>query len=270
MSGRARRTSSGAYLHTDHRANHVIYPGDEEVLERFLGQQYGGLQHKRRNAHSSNSEDALTWSCFRCLANVQNEVRHAALAQLWDLAYDGKRALPSGVRDGRIEVGRTFGDIEKTEVDASIEGPGALVFIEAKLYEGISQAKPPGKPHNQIQRKLRVGAREAAGRDFYFIILDIAPPEKLRELYPRGQRISLDAASTSQSEGFRSKWLTAWWYSRYRNGRRGSTKPLRQLLEEPPSIPGADAAQIARNIGWLTWADVFKVVLRAALEAHAR
>jgi len=39
------------------------------------------------------------------------------------------------------------------------------------------------------------------------------------------------------------------------------------LTEVFKDIPGANIASIARNMGWLTWADVYKVVLRAVI-AH--
>jgi hypothetical protein len=154
---------------------------------------------------------------------------------------------------------------EETEVDASIEGDQVLVFMEAKLYSPMSPADPANrKLHDQIVRKLRIGLKEAkrSRKDFYFILLDIAPKEALRCLKPRA---SLSEAKKKASSGFASKWLTAYWFSRYR-GVRGSVSPLRELLED---IPGAEAKTIARNMGWLTW-DVFKVVLRAVISSMHR
>jgi hypothetical protein len=40
-----------------------------------------------KNAYSSNSEDALTWSCFDTLTNVSQTRRALALEELWELAY---------------------------------------------------------------------------------------------------------------------------------------------------------------------------------------
>ena len=75
-------------------------------------------------------------------------------------------------------IGKKYGDKgEETEVDASIEGERVLVFIEAKQYSPMSMADPDNrKPHDQIARKIRVGVKEAqySGKEFYFIILDIA------------------------------------------------------------------------------------------------
>jgi len=41
-----------------------------------------------------------------------------------------------------------------------------------------------------------------------------------------------------------------------------SVSPLREVLKD---IPGVDAKHVAGNMGWLTWADVFKAVLRAVI-----
>src|SRR5207248_212978 len=104
------------------------------------------------------------------------------------LAFDDKPA-PAGFLDGKICIGKRYGeDKEETEVDASIEGDQVLVFMEAKLYAPMSPADPANrKPHDQIARKLRIGLKEAkrSRKDFYFIIVDIAPKEALRRLKPR-------------------------------------------------------------------------------------
>jgi hypothetical protein len=153
---------------------------------------------------------------------------------------------------------------EETEVDASIEGEGVLVFIEAKLYSPMSMADPANrKPHDQLARKLRVGVKAAqrSGARFYFIILDIAPKEVLRRLKP-GARLA--EATQKGRGGFASKWQTAYWFSRYK-GSGGSVTPLRQILSD---ISGADAKTVATNMGWLTWSDVYKALLRAVLASR--
>jgi hypothetical protein len=55
-----------------------------------------------------------------------------------------------------------------------------------------------GKPHDQIARKLRVGLKEAQRlkKNFYFIILDIAPKEILRALKPRASLTDAKGGST--------------------------------------------------------------------------
>ncbi|MDD4748029.1 MAG: hypothetical protein PHW19_12185 [Salinivirgaceae bacterium] len=53
----------------DYRRNHAIIPGREKALEDFLKQDYKGMRHKWKNGISSNSEDALTWSCFEVISN---------------------------------------------------------------------------------------------------------------------------------------------------------------------------------------------------------
>lgn len=264
-SGSTGRRKSGAYVYDDYRKNHVIWPGQASKLEDFIHQTYKGRHLKSKPAHSSHSEDALTWSCFDCLRQVKPEPRERALEELWELAYDGA-PIPSGVRHGTIFVGKQYPNSTspETEVDASIEGPGVLVFIEAKLYSTISQAELPAKPYNQLERKLLVGARDALAsqRDFFFIVLDLAPPQILRKM---NSGASINSARTSKAHGFASKWLTAYWFDRYKRARRGSTSSLRELLGRAPAVDGADPAQLARNLGWLTWADLFKIVLRAVV-----
>jgi hypothetical protein len=250
------------YPKGQHQGNHVIWPGREGALEKFVHQSYGGLgKHKLANAHSAHSEDALTWSCFDCLAQVKQPIQEQALREMWKLAYDGA-ALPKGLSPAKIHVGHTYGTGRlKTEVDASIEGPGVLVFIEAKLYSPMSQSEPPVKPFNQIARKLQIGVQQAlaTNRDFCFILLDLAPGHMLRTLRPG---VSLDEATTARGGGFKNKWLTAYWFDRYKSARGGSLTPIRQVLKE---LPDADLARVTKNMGWLTWADLFKVVLRAVV-----
>jgi hypothetical protein len=61
--------------------------------------------------------------------------------------------------------------------------------------------------------------------------------------------------------GFRAKWRTAYFFCRYSGAR---VTPLTKVLKD---IPGADARAAAANMGWLTWSDVFKTVLRATIAA---
>jgi len=76
-------------IYENYKRNHVILPGREEALELFLTQDYKGMQHKLKNAVSSNSEDALTWSCFDVLANYPSLDKAAALDEVGarDSAY---------------------------------------------------------------------------------------------------------------------------------------------------------------------------------------
>lgn len=258
----SKSSASGAIVYTDYRENFVIWPGRETALHEFVNQTYAGQRHKLRHTKSSNSEDALTWSCFDALNCLTGAPRHDALAHLWALAFEESPA-PPGFLSGTIIIGKRYGEKkEETEVDASVEGDGVLVFIEAKLYSPMSLADEDNrKPHDQIARKLRVGLKEAerSGKAFYFIILDIAPKEILRRLKPGA---SLADAKETKRGGFASKWLTAYWFSRYKGG--ASVTPLKEILTD---MPTADARMMARNMGWLTWSDVYKVVLRAAIAA---
>ncbi len=85
--------------------------------------------------------------------------------------------------DIKIIVGKDYtskSTKEVTEIDASIEAPGILIFIEGKLYCSLSPADPPKKPHDQIAKKLRVGLDSLTdGQAFFFVFLDIAPVDKM-------------------------------------------------------------------------------------------
>jgi hypothetical protein len=258
-------------VYKNYRDNFAIWPGSEAELNKFVNQRYGRRRHKLLHTKSSNSEDALTWSCFDALKQLNETARASALAGLWSLAFDDN-AAPAGFTGGEIFVGKKYGRKgDETEVDASIEGDGVLVFIEAKLYSSMSLKDDPKindpkrsdfKKYDQIAKKLRVGVKEAqrSGKKFYFVILDIAPKEALRRLAPHAK---LATAERKGREGFSSKWKTAYWFSRYK-GARGGVSPLREVLKD---IPGAHANAIARNMGWLTWPDVYKAVLRAVISA---
>jgi hypothetical protein len=255
----------GPFKYIDALDNHVVWPGREEALRSFIQQPYGGMLHKIRNAHSSNSEDALTWSCFDTLAHVPVASRRQALTDIWELSF-GDYGIPPGVLSGAIHIGKRYGNDESTEVDASIEGNDALVFIEAKLYSPMSAADPgKRKPHNQIERKLRVGLNEAAhrGSTFYFILLDLAPLVTIRSLKPGA---SLGEATKPKETGFLGKWTTAYWFARYKYGSRGSLAPLQRLLVDA-GFPEARAKDVSKRMGWLTWGDVFKSVLRSVLHS---
>ena len=255
----------GPFIYNDPLDNHVVWPGDEEALQSFIRQPYRGMQHKLRNARSSHSEDALTWSCFGVLARVSPAARREALTDIWELTF-GNRSPPEDILNGDIHIGKRYGTGESTEVDASIEGVGSLIFIEAKLYSPMSNADPANrKPHNQIERKLRVGLREAQthNRTFYFILLDIAPLEAVRRLHPGA---SLADATRPEESGFLGKWTTAFWFARYKYGSRGSLRPLQNLLIDA-GFPQMPASDVAKRLGWLTWADVFKSVLRTVLSS---
>jgi hypothetical protein len=208
----SRSGATGAAVYEDYRENFAIWPGRETALADFVNQKYGGIRHKLRQTKSSNSEDALTWSCFDALNELRGAARTSALADLWALAFDDRPA-PAGFLTGKIRIGKKYGEEpEETEVDASIEGDQVLVFIEAKLYSPMSPADLANpKSHDQIARKLRVGLKEAqrSGKKFYFIILDIAPKEILRGLKPRA---SLSDAKRKARGGFASKWMTAYWF----------------------------------------------------------
>ncbi|MGR3913990.1 MAG: hypothetical protein OD918_05610 [Gammaproteobacteria bacterium] len=253
----------------DYRRNYAIAPGRERALDAFLRQEHNGAAHKWRHRGNSNSEDALTWSCFEALRALPWARKVAALDEMLEDAYQGECALSfarGGFGEGDIEifagkryVGGACG--EETEVDASIEAPGKLIFIEAKLYSSVSMSSPLDPKHDQIARKLRVGLDAPLGdaREFYFIFLDIAPHDKLT----RGKKSEAEVRA-GKGAGFHDKWKSAWLFRHYQSGKTRAANPLARELEGVDAPP---PQAVAANMGWLTWGDLFKVILRAVAAA---
>ena len=136
-------------IYKAYQRNHVVLPGREDALASFLKQDYKGMQHKLKNAVSSNSEDALTWSCFDVLASFESLDKAAALDEILEDSFQGSsplsfRARGIASRDIRIHVGKQCtgpSTKEATEVDASVEAPGVVVFFEAKLYSSVESRR---------------------------------------------------------------------------------------------------------------------------------
>lgn len=254
-------------IYKDYRRNHAILPGRESALEAFLKQDYKGMRHKWNNGFSSHSEDALTRSCFDLLSSFPLSKKISALDEIFEDAYQGKSNLlfkDSRFQENQIQIhiGKQYtGSISKesTEVDASIELPDKLIFFEAKLYSTVSVASLPEKPHDQIARKLRIGLDSPLQdkREFYFVFLDIAPLEKLTK------RKSKSEALAPSKKGFEDKWKSAWLFNYYKFGRNKSLRPLKDALKGLDIPP---IQTIADNMGWLTWGDLFKIVLRGMIQ----
>jgi len=256
------------YKNKNYLRNHVVPLGREKALKEFLEQEYKGMHHKKKNSYNSNSEDALTWSCFDLLRNLPLNKKIEILNEIWEDAYQAKIKSPFSDLHGdeiQIQIGKQYTgstakgtpEEESTEVDASIELPGVLVFFEAKLYSPMSM-KSAKHEHDQIARKLRIGLDNPLGdgyRDFYFIFLDIAPLDKLTCRKSKKEAFA-------PAKGFHDKWKSAWFFSYYKYGRNNSLKPLKDVLER---IPVKDIKQVADNMGWLTWADLFKDLLRGMI-----
>ena len=255
-------------IYKDYRRNHAVLPGREVALERFLKQDYKGLRHKWNNGFNSHSEDALTWSCFDLLSSFPLSTKIMALDEIFEDAYQGQSKFL--FKNGRFQenqiqiyIGKQYTGStskESTEVDASIELPDKLIFFEAKLYSSMSMASPPEKPHDQIARKLRIGLDSPLQdiRKFFFIFLDIAPLDKLTK------RKSKTEALAPSRNGFEDKWKSAWLFNYYKFGRNNSLSPLKKALEgiDIPSVQS-----VSENMGWLTWSDLFKIVLRGMITA---
>lgn len=256
-------------IYEKYQRNHVILPGREEALESFLKQDYKGMRHKLKNAVSSNSEDALTWSCFDVLANLPSLNKAAVLDEIFEDSFHGSSPLSFKVcgiesKDIEIHVGKSYTGLsskESTEVDASIEAPGILVFVEAKLYSSVSPLSPPEKPHDQIARKLRVGLDSSPNEDqeFYFIFLDIAPVDVMFERREKAEAV------VATGGGYKDKWRSAWLFNYYKQGSNNSLRPLEEALDR---INHPSVELVASRMGWLTWADLFKCTLRAVLRTR--
>ncbi|MDR0874507.1 MAG: hypothetical protein LBN27_13755 [Prevotellaceae bacterium] len=139
-------------IYSNYQRNHVILPGSEQALYDFLdatlvrnGQEQ---KHKWRPAISSNSEDALTWSCFDVLRNQSAQKIAVALNEIFEDAFGdfGNRPIPppfsfADEQNIEIHIGKNYYAVsvaEDTEVDTSIETAEKLIFFEAKLYSKIS------------------------------------------------------------------------------------------------------------------------------------
>ena len=257
-------------IYKEYQRNHVILPGREDALASFLRQDYKGMQHKLKNAVSSNSEDALTWSCFDLLASLPSLDKAATLDEILEDAFEGSSPLSFRSRginnkDIEIHIGKQYTGIstkESTEVDASIEAPGILVFFEAKLYSSVSPASPPEKPHDQIARKLRVGLDSITNdkREFFFIFLDIAPLEAM--ILKKSKATAVEGSGGS----YKDKWRSAWLFRYYKCGRNNSLRPLAEALQ---GVSHPAVEEVAKRMGWLTWADLFKCTMRATIAARS-
>ena len=74
--------------YSTYQRNHVILSGREEALEKFLKKTHPKIgQHKLEHGFSSNSEDALTWSCFDLLENYPNIDKVAVLDEILEDSF---------------------------------------------------------------------------------------------------------------------------------------------------------------------------------------
>lgn len=229
--------------------NHVVLPGSEKPLHTFLNTTLvdgNGKEkkHKLEHAFSPNSEDALTWSCFDVLRHQPHEKIVKALNEILEDAYEGKSSFSfENEKNIQIHIGKNYYAStvnENTELDVSIETDDKLVFIEAKLYSKIS-LPDKDKPYDQLIKKLRVGLDVAKheNKSFYFIFLDIAP--------------------INYTLKFGEKSVNAEYFKQYKEN---SNTLGDQLIEDSYK----NIEEVSQNMGWLTWASLFKTVLRAVIK----
>ena len=234
--------------YTSYLRNHAVYPGSEKTLHTFLNatlDRNGKKEkHKLKHCCSSNSEDALTWSCFDVLRQQPREKIAPALNEIMEDAFEGKvDFLFENEQNIEIHIGKNYSantTEENTELDASIETADKLIFVEAKLYSKIS-LPDNDTPYDQIIRKLRVGLDVAKreNKKFYFIFLDIAPMNKILQ---------------------------------YGNEKADSAEYFKLYKEHSETLADKLFAntyesleKVSENMGWLTWASLFKTVLRAVI-----
>jgi len=78
--------------------NHIILKGKEDALYNFLDATLVSngktKKHKWKNSISSNSEDALTWSCFDVLRNQPKERVTTALDEIFEDAFGDFKDIP--------------------------------------------------------------------------------------------------------------------------------------------------------------------------------
>ena len=251
----------------DYKLNHVIVPGRENALDDFLNGNFKGVNHKRKNSFSSNSEDALTWSCFDIISQLPESRKNEILDDIIEHSYCEKDMIKktfsfADESEIDIKVGKVFKALsinEETELDASIETVKKVVFIEAKLYSSISlEDKKNSKPHDQIAKKIRVGLDYASkqNKEFFFIFLDLAPRQKLYDF--SNEKKSLENASKLPTK----KWKSVFWFNRYKR----NPSILKKKLSNINSSQSTES--ICENMGWLTWADLFKITMRSLINKN--
>jgi hypothetical protein len=64
------KEGKGPFKYRNPKDNYVIWPRSESDLDTFLEQPCRDMKYKKKNAQSSNSEDAPTWSSFNTLAKA--------------------------------------------------------------------------------------------------------------------------------------------------------------------------------------------------------
>jgi hypothetical protein len=188
----------------------------------------------------------MPWSCFDALRMQSYDRRARALNEIMRDSFENRNeSLLRSFNNKEeifIHIGKNYSAStnEATEVDVSFESENRLVFIEAKLYSKISLPSDTA-PYDQIIRKLRVGLDVAKpeNKQFFFIFLDIAPVDKILKYGDE-------------------KAASAKYFKHYKN----CNDILAEMLI-PNTFESID--KVAQNMGWLTWASLFKIVLRSII-----
>jgi len=96
-----------------YQRNHVIVKGREGALEDFVNSStiINGkrVRHKLKNSFSSNSEDALTWSCFDTLRKHKPENLVQALNEIIEDSFNGIELFNfREEKNIRVEIGKEY------------------------------------------------------------------------------------------------------------------------------------------------------------------
>jgi hypothetical protein len=92
------------------------------------------------------------------------------------------------------------------------------------------------------------------------VFLDLAPVDMMFQRRPKHEVLGAPGG------GYNDKWRSAWLFQYYKVGRNNSLRPLTEAIEGVDHPP---VEEVAARMGWLTWADLFKCTMRAALSAKS-
>lgn len=172
---------SGVFIAEDFRENLIIDRYDPV----FADMRASKLKHLR----SANSEDAVTWNVFRSLRQL---APRTWLPSLWKYAFS-EISCPADL-NAVVKLWESVspplgllagGDEGASEIDAVIETPTWVWFIEAKYRSDISTGTTMRPDRDQILRNIDVGSYWAGTRDFFFSLLitsEKLTPEGVRRI----------------------------------------------------------------------------------------
>lgn len=233
----------GVFIAADFRANLIIDRYDPVFADMRAS--------KLKHLTSANSEDAVTWNVFRSLRQITPD---AWLPNLWQSAFplltcpgDLKAVVrlwesvppPLGLLAG--------GDEGASEIDAVVEAPSWVWFIEAKYRSDISTGTTTRPNRDQVLRNIDVGSYYAGVRQFFFSLLissEARSPEGVKRLHEYNDlsipRTMLEAHRPDGLSNLKAIGQLTW-------------KDLERVLAEASKTAERDdeRAYAARAVAWL-------------------